>query len=159
MKLTKSKTDNLFLEVTDTYAGYKHVGIMTIDDELIKCLKTFSPIVQMAKEYKFHIETYNVGNCGLYKMGEDTSKIIKNYDTVFQTDKVKVGYLQMADHEWDDLDDYNDTEVVSLRINSRGYFYYHFETFLDTDGGIMSYETEPLQTEWFLTNYKKGLFI
>lgn len=159
MRLTKQKTENLFVLATDRFTGcYSHTAIMSIDNCLVNCLKRFLPVIETDNPNSFLIELYDTAGCGLYKLRDRTSEYISNYDQFFQSNDIKYGYVEANKDDCDNISEYNSVEVASLIINSFGYFYYELLCFLDEDGGVIIYDTEPLNVRWFLENYEQGLF-
>lgn len=159
MRLTKQKTNELFVLATDRYTRwYDHTAIMSIDDGLVNCLKKYLPIIETVIANTLQIKLYDTCGCGIYKLRDRTSEYISNYHKFLKSNNIKYGYIEANRDDWDNISDYNDTEVASLIINSNGYFYYELISFLDEDGGVIIYDTEPLNVRWFLENYEQGLF-
>lgn len=160
MELTKKKTEQLYTVASDRSFCYHRPSIITIDFNLIDCLKKCLEVINGGNIDTFNFEFSNRFECNLYNLKESVINLITNKLVLLVEDyyKIRGRYVEGEEKEWLELNKHVTPADSFLVVSSDKYFHFRFESHLDELGLFIKYETSPIEIEWFLNNFEKGLF-
>lgn len=127
MRLTKERTNRIITEASDISGIYRHVVVIELSDtfqhELLKYCEVAKPLASLPAFKHLSFEDHRGY---LFKTREDTEKLFPGWTEL--SDIGSWSYLEMSDHEFDDLcnEYYYECAVQDLLVTPDGYFYLRF---------------------------------